>query len=145
VALVEGANVSVGRGTETPFEVVGAPWIGGEALASHLNRRSIAGVRFEAVDFRPAEQPFADRVCHGVRIALLDRAVLDAPRLGVEIASALHRLHRQRFQLDKTLGSVGARWVLEAIGDGEDPQRIARRWQASVEKFMAIRATYLVY
>jgi uncharacterized protein YbbC (DUF1343 family) len=145
VALVEGANVSVGRGTETPFEVVGAPWIDDEALASYLNRRSIGGVRFEPVNFRPVEQPFADRVCHGVRLVLLDRTVLDTPRLGIEIAGALHRLHPRQFQLDRTLGSIGARSVLAAIGDGEDPREIAHRWQASLEKFLAVRAKYLLY
>jgi uncharacterized protein YbbC (DUF1343 family)/CubicO group peptidase (beta-lactamase class C family) len=145
VALVEGANVSVGRGTETPFELLGAPWIDGEALASYLNRREIPGVRFEPVDFRPAEHPFADRVCHGVRVVLMDRAVLDAPRVGIEITSALHRLHRRQFQLDNTLGSIGTRWVLEGIRDGEDPRGIARRWQASVDKFLGLRAKYLLY
>jgi uncharacterized protein YbbC (DUF1343 family)/CubicO group peptidase (beta-lactamase class C family) len=145
VALVEGVNVSVGRGTATPFELVGAPWVDREALASHLSRREIHGVRFEAVDFRPAEPPFADRVCHGIRIVLTDRAVLDAPLLGIEIASALHRLHRRQFQLDGTLASIGTRRVLEAIRDGKDPRDIARGWQASVEKFMALRAKYLLY
>jgi uncharacterized protein YbbC (DUF1343 family)/CubicO group peptidase (beta-lactamase class C family) len=145
VALVEGANVSVGRGTETPFEVVGAPWLSGEALASYLNRRSIPGVRFEPVSFRPTEQPFAGRACRGVRIVLMDRAVLDAPRLGIEIASGLQRLHRRQFHLDDTLGSVGARWVLEAIREGENPRGIARRWQAALEAYLALRARYLLY
>ncbi len=102
-------------------------------------------MRFEPVDFRPAEHPFAGRVCHGVRMVLMDRAVLDAPRLGIEIASALHRLYRRQFQLDDTLGSIGTRWVLEAIRDGEDPREIARRWQASLEKFLELRAKYLLY
>jgi uncharacterized protein YbbC (DUF1343 family) len=145
VALVEGANVSVGRGTETPFELLGAPWIDGKALAFYLTGRNIPGVRFEPVTFRPTEHPFAGRLCDGVRIVLRDRAVLDAPRLGVEIASALHRLRRRQFQLDDTLGSIGTRWVVEAIRDGEDPVGIARRWQASVEKFVGLRARYLLY
>jgi uncharacterized protein YbbC (DUF1343 family) len=145
VALVEGANVSVGRGTETPFELLGAPWIDGERLTSHLNRRQIPGVRVEPVDFRPTAHRFAGRLCQGVRVILTDRAVLDAPRLGVEIASALHRLHGRAFRLDDTLGSIGARWVLEAIRKGDDPREIARRWQPAVEKFLALRAKYLLY
>jgi uncharacterized protein YbbC (DUF1343 family)/CubicO group peptidase (beta-lactamase class C family) len=145
VALVEGANVSVGRGTETPFELLGAPWVDREALASYLNRRSIPGVRFEPVDFRPVERPFADRLCHGVRIILTDRAVLDAPSLGVEIASALHRLHGRQFRLDDTLPLIGSQRVVEAIRQGEDPRDVARRWQASVVRFSALRARYLLY
>ena len=145
VALVEGANVSVGRGTTTPFELLGAPWVDGKALASFLNRRSIPGVRFAPVEFRPTADAFAGRLCRGVRIALTDRSQLDAPRLGIEIASALRRLHRGQFRLEETLGSIGARWVLEAIREGEDPRSIAGRWQASLEKFVALRAKYLLY
>ena len=145
VALVEGANVSVGRGTETPFELLGAPWIDGGALASHLNRREIPGVRFEPVEFRPMEPPFAGRPCHGVRIVLTDRAALDAPTLGVEIASALHRLHPRQFRLDDTLGLIGTRWVIDAIRGGEDPRTIGRRWQTSLDDFLALRARYLLY
>jgi uncharacterized protein YbbC (DUF1343 family) len=102
-------------------------------------------VRFEPVDFRPVERPFADRLCHGVRIILTDRAVLDAPSLGVEIASALHRLHGRQFRLDDTLPLIGSQRVVEAIRQGEDPRDVARRWQASVVRFSALRARYLLY
>jgi len=144
-ALLEGANVSVGRGTAMPFEVLGAPWVDRDRLASYLNHRRIPGVRFEPLEFRPTAPPFADRTCRGVRVVLADRAALDAPRLGVEIASALHRLHGSDFQLDDTLGSIGARWVLAAIRDGEDPEDIARRWQGALQTFLARRAKYLLY
>ncbi len=145
VALVEGANVSVGRGTDAPFEVVGAPWIDGAALASYLNGRSVAGVRFEPFDFTPAEQPFRAALCHGVRLRLLDRQRLDAPALGVEIASALRRLYGGVFDLGATLGMIGDRATLEAIGRGEDPRSIVRRWQGPLEQFSALRAKYLIY
>ncbi|MFI5393936.1 MAG: exo-beta-N-acetylmuramidase NamZ domain-containing protein [Candidatus Binatia bacterium] len=145
VALIEGANVSVGRGTATPFELVGAPWIDGKALASYLSRRQIPGVRFKAVDFTPAEDRFKNRRCHGVQIVLLDRRLLDGPHLGVELASALHQLSPQTFQLDHTLGMIGARWVLRAVKHDENPLSIVRRWQAPLEQFRLIRAKYLLY
>ncbi len=145
VALVEGANVSVGRGTATPFEILGAPWISGEELTSYLNDRKIQGLTFVPVDFTPNSSPFKKESCHGVRVVLLDRQVLDAPALGIEIASALHRLYPGSFQLDKTLGLIGSREVLQAIKDGRDPTIILQNWQDSLEAFCRLRSKYLVY
>lgn len=145
VALVEGANVSVGRGTDAPFELVGAPWVNGAELAAYLNGRNIAGVRFMPADFTPGENRYKNRLCHGVRIALTDRQALDAPALGVEIAGALYRLHPQDFQLDRTLSLIGSRQVLAALRNGEDPAAIAAQWQGKVEEFRALRAKYLLY
>ena len=115
VGMVEGANVSVGRGTDTPFELVGAPWIDGKWLAVYLNSRDIQGVRFLPVDFTPKGSKFAGQVCHGVQIYLVDRQALDAPELGVELASALHQLFPKNFELDKTLPLIGSQWVLNDV------------------------------
>jgi uncharacterized protein YbbC (DUF1343 family) len=145
VALLEGANVSVGRGTETPFELLGAPWIDSTQLANHLNERRIQGVIFAATDFKPKESLYQNRLCQGVRIILVNRQALDAPALGIEIASALHRLYPATFQIEKTVGMVGARWIVEAIKDGEDPASIARRWQSSLDAFLSMREKYLLY
>lgn len=145
VALVEGANVSVGRGTATPFELVGAPWIDGERLAAYLNARQLGGVRFEPVEFTPEDSAYRGERCSGVRLVLTDRARLDAPALGIELASALHRLHSDRFRLEATTGMVGARWVVQAIRDGDDPRTIAARWQPALARFAAIRGRYLLY
>lgn len=145
VALVEGANVSVGRGTETPFEVLGAPWIDGQALADYLNRRQIAGVRFVPLAFTPTASRYAKHRCHGVRIVLHDRQALDVAVLGIEIANALFRLYPQHFQLQKTVGLIGARWILQAIRRGQDPRAIARTWQGSLASFRRLRGKYLLY
>jgi uncharacterized protein YbbC (DUF1343 family) len=145
VAMVEGANVSVGRGTATPFELLGAPWINGQALATYLNERKIPGVRFLPREFTPARDRYAHRLCHGIHIILVDRHKLDAAALGVEIASALHRLYPRDFQLDKTLGLIGARWVVEAIRNGQDPRVIIQNWQTALNEFRALRAKYLLY
>ncbi len=145
VGMVEGANLSVGRGTDTPFEVLGAPWIEGKKLAAYLNERKIQGARFVPIDFTPRENRFAGELCHGIQINLLDREALDSPELGVEIAAALYKLFPQDFQIDKTLDLVGARWVVQAIKDGQDPRRIAYRWDESLEHFRKLRAKYLLY
>ena len=118
IALIEGANVSVGRGTETPFEVFGAPWIHAKKLAGFLTKRQIRGIWFVPADFTPKSSPYKNRNCHGVRIILNDRNALDSPALGIEIASALHRLYPKDFQLDKTLPLIGSRKVLQSVKDG---------------------------
>ena len=145
VGMVEGANVSVGRGTATPFELLGAPWINGEELALHLNNREIQGVRFMPVEFTPNSSRFKNQLCRGVRIILLDRQVLDSPTLGIEIASALYRLYPRDFQLDKTLGLIGSREVLRAIKDGQDPISLVQNWQGALEHFCKLRSKYLLY
>ena len=145
VALVEGSNVSVGRGTTTPFELLGAPWMNGEELASYLNHRKIQGLRFMPAEFTPNNSRFKNQLCHGVQIVLLDRQVLDSPALGIEIASALYRLYPRSFQLDKTLGLIGSRQVLEAIKDSQDPTSIGQKWQGPLEQFCKLRSKYLLY
>ena len=145
VAMVEGANVSVGRGTDTPFELLGAPWMKAKELAEYLNRRKIQGVRFIPVDFTPKSNRFENQLCHGIQIVLTDRQALDSPALGVEIASALHRLYSSDFHLDKTLPLIGSYEVLQAIKEGQDPNSIVLNWQASLEKFFKLRSKYLLY
>jgi uncharacterized protein YbbC (DUF1343 family) len=145
VAMVEGANVSVGRGTKTPFELLGAPWINGEELASYLNNRNVQGVQFNPVDFKPSSSRFKNQWCHGVQIILLNRQMLDSPALGIEIISALHRLYPKHFQIDKTLGMIGSRKVLQAIKAGQDPATVAVDWQGSLEQFCMLRLKYLLY
>lgn len=145
VALVEGANVSVGRGTDTPFELLGASWIDADNLAAYLNSRRIRGIRFAPVDFTPKSDMYKDRPCHGVRILLEDREVLDGPGLGIEIISALYKLYPTDFQIDKTLSLIGSRRVLQAIKDGGDPLAIALLWQGPLARFNTLRANYLLY
>jgi uncharacterized protein YbbC (DUF1343 family) len=146
VGMVEGANVSVGRGTDTPFEVLGAPYIDGPKLADELNSRQIQGVRFLSIDFTPRENRFAGETCHGVQLVLLDRQALDSGELGLELAAALYKLFPSQFKLDQTLALVGARAVLEGIKQGRDPRRLAYEYQQKeLEKFRRVREKYLLY
>jgi uncharacterized protein YbbC (DUF1343 family) len=145
VALIEQTNVSVGRGTPTPFALVGAPWIDGKTLAAHLERRAIPGVAFAPASFTPSADKHAGKACHGVRITLTDRSVLDAPRMGIELAAALRRLYPETFTLRDMLALLGSRQTLAAIESGEDPTAIAARWRDGLQAFTAVRAKYLLY
>jgi uncharacterized protein YbbC (DUF1343 family)/CubicO group peptidase (beta-lactamase class C family) len=145
VGMIEGANVSVGRGTDTPFEVVGAPWIKGREFAAYMNGRSIQSVRFVPIVFTPSASNYAGERCEGVNLILLDRNTLEAPELGIELASALHKLYPNDFKLEKMSDLLVNQSVLEAIGAGEDPRRIAADWQERLEEFLRVREKYLLY
>jgi uncharacterized protein YbbC (DUF1343 family)/CubicO group peptidase (beta-lactamase class C family) len=145
VGLIEGTNVSVGRGTDTPFEVVGAPWIKGRELAAYLNARGIQSVRFVPITFTPSSSNFAGERCQGVNLILLDRNTLESPELGIELASALHKLYPNDFKLEKMADLLVNQAVFDSIGAGEDPRRIAEDWQERLDAFIRMRENYLLY
>ncbi len=145
VGMIESANISVGRGTATPFEIIGAPWIAGDRLARYLTGRHLPGITFEAVAFTPGERPYAHHRCGGVRMKVVDRGALDVARLGVELAAALYRLYPGKFQFGQSVTMIGSRQVVQAIKNCEDPKVIERRWQPGLEAFGRLRARYLLY
>ena len=145
VALVEGTNVSVGRGTDTPFELLGAPWIKARELAQYLNARNISGVRFVAVSFTPSASNYSGQKCEGVNILLTERNAFDAPELGMELAVALHKLYPEQFHLQRMIDLLANQSLYDAIAAGEDPRRIAADWQERLGTFQQMRQKYLIY
>jgi uncharacterized protein YbbC (DUF1343 family)/CubicO group peptidase (beta-lactamase class C family) len=145
VGMLEAANLSVGRGTGTPFELLGAPWIKARELASYLNNRNIDGVRFMPLEFVPNNDRYKDQVCRGVQIALTDRQALDSGSLGLELAAALYKLYAKEFEIEKTVSMIGSRQALRAIKEGQDPKLILEELQPKLEEFMEVRSKYLLY
>jgi uncharacterized protein YbbC (DUF1343 family)/CubicO group peptidase (beta-lactamase class C family) len=145
VALVEGTNVSVGRGTDTPFEILGAPWINSRELSQYLNARQIPGVRFVPVTFTPTSSNFAGQLCRGVNLILTDRDLLDGPELGIELASALLKVYPEQFHAEKMMDILANQSVYDAIAKSEDPRRITLDWQDDLLKFQQLRQKYLLY
>jgi uncharacterized protein YbbC (DUF1343 family)/CubicO group peptidase (beta-lactamase class C family) len=145
MGLIEGTNVSVGRGTDTPFELLGAPWINGRELAQYLNARQIPGVRFVPISFTPETSNFKGQICHGVNVVLTERDFLDSPELGIELASALYTLYPQQFHMEKMLDILANKAVYDALARGEDPRRIAVEWADALRHFEQIRQRYLIY
>ena len=145
VALIEGTNVSVGRGTDTPFEVGGAPWIKSRELSAYLNARGIAGVRFVPVTFTPASSNYSGQVCSGVNIVVTDRNGFDAPELGIELAAALHKLYPTDYKIERITGLLVNQRAYDALVAGQDPRRIAQDWQDGLENFQKVREKYLIY
>jgi uncharacterized protein YbbC (DUF1343 family)/CubicO group peptidase (beta-lactamase class C family) len=145
VGVIEYSNVSVGRGTDTPFELLGAPWIKGKELAAYLNARGIAGVRFVPVTFTPTASNYAGQKCEGVNIVLLERNALDGPELGMELAAALQKLYPADFKMGRIAELLVNRAAFDGLMAGKDPRRIAQDWQEELEKFEALRKKYLIY
>ncbi len=145
LGAIEWTNLSVGRGTDTPFEQVGAPWIDGVALAGALNARHLAGVRFYPVWFTPASSTYAGERCHGVFILVTDRDALRPARVGLEIASALARLYGAHYELDKALSQLGSRETIARIRAGDDPAAIAAGWAADEARWRSRIGKYLLY
>lgn len=145
IGMIEGTNISVGRGTDTPFEVVGAPWIKETELAQYLNARRLPGVRFVPISFTPGESRYAGELCHGVYIIVTNRDRLDSPELGIEVASALDALYPRQWDSTAMHGLAGSADVVAKIRAGEDPRRIEADWQDSLQAFEQERARALLY
>ena len=145
VALIEGTNVSVGRGTDTPFEVLGAPWVNARQLAQYLNAREISGVRFVPLSFTPDSSNYSGQKCEGVNMVVIDRNAFDAPELGLELAAALHTLYPEQFHMERMSNLVLNQSVFDAIAKGQDPRRIAADWQDALDRFQPLRQKYFIY
>ena len=145
IGLLETTNVSVGRGTDTPFEVVGAPWLDGRKLAAYLNGRNIKGVRFVPVRFKPKASVFKDEECSGINIVIVNRDEFNSVRTGYEIAAALRKNYPTDWQADRYARLLVNAEVLEAVKRGDTPQMIENATGTKNEEFARRRALYLLY
>ena len=145
VGLLETTNVSVGRGTDTPFEVVGAPWIDGRQLAAYLNSRRIPGVRFVPVRFTPDGSVFKGEECGGVNIIVTERDRFRPVFNGLEMAVALRKLYPSEWKVDSYLRLLVNADALERVKRGESAAEIVRSWSEGLEEFRNRRAGALIY
>ena len=145
VGLLETTNVSVGRGTDTPFEIVGAPWLDGRRLAAYMNARGLAGVRFVPVRFTPRASVFEGEECGGVNLVVTERARFRPVRVGIELAVALRRLHPAEWKADGYLRLLANSDTHERVRRADEPEEIARAWAARLAEFNRARARALLY
>ena len=145
VGLLETTNVSVGRGTDTPFEIVGAPWIQGDKLAEFLNQRGMPGVRFVPVRFTPKASVFKDEPCGGVNIIITDRVAFRPLLTGIEMALALRKLYPNEWKIDKYLRLLANADTLERVKRGESAREIVASWNSGFQEFRRVRAEILLY
>jgi uncharacterized protein YbbC (DUF1343 family) len=145
LGLLEGSNLSVGRGTDAPFERVGAPWIDGDALASALAAEALPGVAFEAEAFTPRADRYAAQSCHGVHVTVRDRASFEPVRTGLAIARALRRLNPHDWDFRKLAGLIGDAAILQAIDAGLPLASIVDTYKVDLAAFSSRREKYLLY
>jgi uncharacterized protein YbbC (DUF1343 family) len=145
IGLLETTNVSVGRGTDTPFEIIGAPWIDGRKLAAALNTSQIPGVRFIPTRFKPNASVFKDQECGGVQIIITSRSSFRPLITGIQIAYQLHRLYSSDWQIDKYINLLGSKAVMEALKDNANPDEMAALWAKQLSEFEQKRTKYLIY
>jgi len=147
VCLLEGVNVSVGRGTALPFEICGAPWIDGNELAEKMNALKIRGVRFRPNNFQPSGNKYANETCGGVQVYMTDREAATPLIAGLELVKTIRALYPDQFQwnvrhFDILTGSARARESIEA---NESAQAVYKTWQTAAAKFKRERKKFLLY
>ena len=146
LAMLEAETaLSVGRGTDAPFEQIGAAWIKGQLLAQYLNARFIPGVRIYPIKFRPNSSNFAGTEIEGVRFVITDREAFDSTRLGIEVASGLQKLFPGKIDFQKCRFLIGNHDILKALESNGDASAIWLKMQGEAAQFAERRKPYLLY
>lgn len=146
LALLEASpGYSVGRGTDAPFEQVGAPWIHGAELARFLNNWVLPGVRVYPVRFRPSSGPAANQMIEGVRFVIVNREQFNSVRLGLDLAYSLERLYPGKISLEACRFLIGNRTVINGLKTGKSPGILEQEWQEMLQSFEQRRRPYLLY
>lgn len=145
IGLLETTNLSVGRGTDTPFELFGAPWLDGHGLVVQLKGLHLPGVVFKPLQFTPTSSKFEGELCHGVGISITDRNQFEPVRTGIEIALQLRRLYPQIWEIDAYDRLLGNEKVLKAIQTGRPYVEIEGIYRKDLSQFVQRRSRHLIY
>jgi uncharacterized protein YbbC (DUF1343 family) len=145
IETLQPGGISVGRGTDTPFELLGAPWIRADQLQKNMEARNIPGVRFTATTFTPGAGLFSGELCNGLKIEVTDRSTFVAIRVALEAADVLHRLYPERFDITKLTTLLGSASTVDALINYVPPVEIISSWSPDLAKFKIMRAKYLLY
>ncbi len=145
IEILQNAGVSVGRGTQTPFEEFGAPWLNGDEVAAALNERHLTGLHFAAQLFIPVGDLYSGQRCGGAAIRVTDRFSVRSVRTGLEIAAILQRLYPKQFETEKLLFLAGNSDTIQQLQSGVAPEKIVASWSAALSAFDQIRRKYFLY
>jgi len=145
IGLVEGTNVSVGRGTDTPFEILGAPWIDARRFAADLNARKLPGVTFVPVHFTPTSSKHKSKRCGGVQILVTDWRSYEAVRTGVHVACSLHALFGEAWDTKRLDWLLKDEASTAAILQGTPADEILATWNGKLRTFGMRRRAFLIY
>ncbi len=145
IGLLETTNLSVGRGTDSPFELIGAPWLNGIALAEALNGLGLPGIHFESTRFTPDASKFEGELCYGVKFFITDRERFRSVQTGIEIALQLRALHPDSWETENLNRLLADQAVFRAIGSGTDFAAIKTLYRKELNSFLDRRSRYLLY
>jgi uncharacterized protein YbbC (DUF1343 family)/CubicO group peptidase (beta-lactamase class C family) len=145
IGLLEATNISVGRGTEMPFEVVGAPWMDGERVVAALDRHALAGVKFEPVRFTPLGDVYARVSCGGIRFVVTDRELIRPVTVALAVAEALGEVHRDQWRPESIQNLLVNRSTMWALLRREALPRLLAWAETDRNSFLNRRASYLIY
>ena len=144
--LIEGTNLSEGRGTTHPFELVGAPWLKSDELVERLNRLDLPGVRFRAQDFEPWFSKYQGETCHGIQIHMKNRSAFQPIKTVLHFLSEVIRIHPSEFQFRAGFDRLaGNSWIQLELSKGTRPREIQIRWQPGLRRFLELRKEFLLY
>lgn len=146
--LIEGTNISEGRGTTKPFELIGAPFIKSTDLAEKLNSLKLSGIRFRAASFTPTFSKHQNKLCHGVELYVTNRSAFQPVKTGISIIKTIHDLYPEDFQFLSSNNFnrlIGNGWVKTMIEEGASVEEIVKKYEAEQKRFMDIREKYLLY
>ncbi|MYL57377.1 DUF1343 domain-containing protein [Virgibacillus halodenitrificans] len=152
-ALIEGTNVSEGRGTTKPFELIGAPFINGTDLAAELSKKDLPGVKFRAASFTPSFSKHSGKLSHGIQIHVTNKKAYKPVETGLHIVKTIHDMYPEDFAFRAENSSgisffdnlIGNGWVREAIESGSSVKEIQKQWKHELKDFEKLRKDYLLY
>jgi uncharacterized protein YbbC (DUF1343 family)/CubicO group peptidase (beta-lactamase class C family) len=145
IGLLETTNLSVGRGTDTPFEQIGAPWINGQELAMLMNQHQLPGVAFIPVEFTPTASKFSNQQCFGINIAITDRNALQPIEIGLTLAATLRRQYPDAWETKSLNRLLGNETTYKLLLDGKSGSDIMPAVSAGVSDFLRRRDAFLIY
>jgi uncharacterized protein YbbC (DUF1343 family) len=145
IGLLEGTNLSVGRGTDQPFMQLGAPFIDAKRLLAELDRDRLAGLRVRPTAFTPTSNPYAGKVCHGLHVEIADAQGFRPVRAGLEIARALRKLYPEQWEAQKMGELIGHAASMQALLDGAGVTSLEPLWRSELGKFSERRQRFLRY
>jgi len=145
LGIAEATNLSVGRGTELPFELYGAPYVDSRLLAKELNGKNLEGIRFKDTTFVPSAYKFSGQRCQGIRATVTDRTAFRSLRAGLYLLSSLQKLFPKDFDISGIDLWIGRKEVKEMIKKGADVDKIISGWEEDLNNFMKLREKYLLY
>lgn len=145
--LVEGTNLSEGRGTTKPFELFGAPWLNAPQLATRMNNLQLPGVRFRVQSFTPTFSKHAGESCSGLQLHVTDRNSFSPVRTILHLLREVRLMHPEEFSfIERSFDRLaGNSWIREMLAEGREVEEIEARWQPELQEFLKRRAEYLLY